>query len=62
VELNTPNRVSAKALLPTALVNKAAKRELLLDLHPETLITILFIDIVGFWLEIRCDRCGWLDE
>jgi len=26
VELNTPNRVSAKALLPTALVNKAKRR------------------------------------
>ena len=50
VELNTYLTESVlKRFLPTALVNKAAKGELLLDLHPETrLITILFIDIVGY--------------
>ena len=49
-ELNTYLTESVlKRFLPTALVNKAAKGELLLDLHPETrLITILFIDIVGY--------------
>ena len=50
VELNTYLTESVlKRFLPPAMVKKAARRELLLDLRPEPrLITILFSDIVGF--------------
>lgn len=50
VELNTYLTESVlKRFLPPAMVKKAARRELVLDLRPEPrLITILFSDIVGF--------------
>jgi adenylate cyclase len=50
VELNTYLTESVlKRFLPPAMVQKAAKGELSLDLRPEPrLITILFSDIVGF--------------
>jgi adenylate cyclase len=50
VELNTYLTQSVlKRFLPPAMVLKAARRELMLDLRPEPrLITILFSDIVGF--------------
>lgn len=50
VELNTYLTQSVlKRFLPPAMVEKAARRELMLDLRPEPrLITILFSDIVGF--------------
>ena len=50
VELNTYLTESVlKRFLPPAMVLKAARRELVLDLRPEPrLITILFSDIVGF--------------
>ncbi len=50
VELNNYLTESVlKRFLPPAMVEKAAKGELVLDLHPEPrLITTLFSDIVGF--------------
>ncbi|KOP25012.1 adenylate cyclase [Hapalosiphon sp. MRB220] len=50
VELNTYLTESVlKRFLPPALVQRAAARDLVLDLRPEPrLITILFSDIVGF--------------
>ncbi|MCP2730870.1 response regulator [Limnofasciculus baicalensis] len=50
LELNTYLTESVlKRFLPPAMVEKAAKGELSLDLHPEPrLITTLFSDIVGF--------------
>lgn len=50
IELNTYLTQSVlKRFLPPAMVEKAARRELMLDLRPEPrLITILFSDIVGF--------------
>ncbi|MEH2316778.1 response regulator [Nostoc sp.] len=50
VELNTYLTESVlKRFLPTALVQKAATGDLMLDLRPEPrLITVLFSDIVGF--------------
>ncbi|MBE9128801.1 response regulator [Coleofasciculus sp. LEGE 07081] len=50
VELNTYLTESVlRRFLPPAMVKKAARGELLLDLHPEPrLITTLFSDIVGF--------------
>lgn len=50
IELNTYLTESVlKRFLPPAMVQKAAKRELALDLSPEPrLITTLFSDIVGF--------------
>ena len=50
IELNTYLTESVlKRFLPPAMVKKAARRELVLDLRPEPrLITILFSDIVGF--------------
>jgi signal transduction histidine kinase/class 3 adenylate cyclase/response regulator of citrate/malate metabolism len=50
IELNTYLTESVlRRFLPPAMVQKAAKRELVLDLSPEPrLITTLFSDIVGF--------------